>query len=134
EMEYPLRVHEYALVEDSGGAGRHRGGLGLRRVVSPVGHDCVFNGVGERFANQPWGLDGGEPGACGRFLLRRADGTLERLADKTGEVSMTPTERVIVETPGAGGHGRPAERTPDARLEDRRSGKFSQRYLDRFYS
>jgi len=70
EMEYPLRVEEYALVEDSGGAGRWRGGLGLRRVVRPVGHACEFSGVGERFRHSPPGIFGGEPGRPGRFLLR----------------------------------------------------------------
>ncbi len=69
EMEYPLRVEEYSLVSDSGGAGKYRGGGGLRRVVSPVGHDCLFNGAGERFSNHPWGLEGGRPGGSGRFLL-----------------------------------------------------------------
>lgn len=59
EMEYPLEVEEYAFVEDSGGAGRFRGGLGLRRVVRPVGHTCKSNGVGERFRHRPWGLFGG---------------------------------------------------------------------------
>ena len=38
EMEYPLLVESYGFVEDSGGAGKYRGGLGLRRVVRPVGH------------------------------------------------------------------------------------------------
>ena len=55
EQEYPLRVEEYSLVEDSGGAGQYRGGMGLRRVVTPVDHECSFNGVGERFRHQPWG-------------------------------------------------------------------------------
>src|SRR5262249_4787591 len=44
EMEYPLTVEEYSLIADSGGAGRHRGGLGLRRVIRPVGHTCTFSG------------------------------------------------------------------------------------------
>ena len=61
ELEYPLLVEEYGLVPDSGGAGRTRGGLGLRRVVRPLDHDCEFNGVGERFAKAPWGVFGGKP-------------------------------------------------------------------------
>ena len=65
EMEYPLLVEEYALVADSGGAGRFRGGMGLRRSVRPVGHTCEFNGVGERFRLAPWGIFGGEPGLSG---------------------------------------------------------------------
>jgi len=72
EMEYPLLVESYGFVADSGGAGKHRGGLGLRRVVRPVGHTMTFSGQGERFVNKPlpreefdevfaqverWGLD-----------------------------------------------------------------------------
>ena len=55
-MEYPLLVEEYGLIPDSGGAGGRWGGLGLRRVVRPVGHDRTFNGLGERFRHEPWGL------------------------------------------------------------------------------
>src|SRR5262249_57400862 len=56
EMEYPLLVESYGFVPDSGGAGKHRGGLGLRRVVRPVGHTMTFSGQGERFVNKPWGI------------------------------------------------------------------------------
>jgi N-methylhydantoinase B len=133
EMEYPLRVEEYGLVEDSGGAGRHRGGLGLRRIVAPVGHDCVFNGAGERFRHAPWGVFGGVPGGRGRFLHVAADGSAERLPVKPAGVALKNGERVVVETPGAGGYGPPVERTKEAREEDRRSGKFSRRYLAENY-
>jgi N-methylhydantoinase B len=71
ETEYPLLVEEYSLVPDSGGAGRYRGGAGLRRVVRPVDHDCSFNGVGERFRHQPWGLFGGSAGASAAFSYVR---------------------------------------------------------------
>ncbi|MBV0893324.1 hydantoinase B/oxoprolinase family protein, partial [Paracoccus sp. Z118] len=67
EQEYPLRVESYELVEDSGGAGEYRGGMGIRRTLRPVGHACEFNGVGERFRHQPWGVFGGQPGAAGSF-------------------------------------------------------------------
>ena len=99
EAEYPLRVEEYSLVEDSGGAGRFRGGTGLRRCVRPVGHDCVFNGVGERFTHRPWGLFGGKDGAPGRFLLRERNGESRRLPEKTGELRVRPEQCVVVETP-----------------------------------
>ena len=68
EMEYPLLVESYGFVEDSGGAGKHRGGLGLRRVVRPVGHTMTFSGQGERFVNRPWGLFGGGSGGTGKFV------------------------------------------------------------------
>ena len=134
EMEYPLRVEEYSLVQDSGGAGRHRGGMGLRRVVRPVDHDCVFNGVGERFRRQPWGLFGGEVGTSGRFQLHDdASNETSRLADKPGEIFVNRGQAVIVETPGSGGFGPPAERDPALVEDDRRSGKFSADYLRRHY-
>ncbi len=133
EMEYPLEVEEYAFVEDSGGAGRFRGGLGLRRVVRPVGHTCDFNGVGERFRHQPWGLFGGGPGAAGRFLVRDADGAEHALPGKTASQLVRPDQVLVVETPGAGGYGAPEERAPEALQADRASGKFSAAYLARHY-
>ena len=133
EMEYPLRVEEYALVEDSGGPGRRRGGMGLRRVVRPVGHVCEFSGVGERFRHAPWGVFGGESGRPGRFFLRREDGTEESLPAKITGFGLRPENAVAVETPGAGGYGKPAERDLQAVEQDRRSGKFSEAFIRRYY-
>lgn len=133
EAEYPLRVEEYSLVEDSGGAGRFRGGTGLRRGVRPVGHECVFNGVGERFAHRPWGLFGGAPGAAGRFLIRESDGESRQMPEKTGRVRVSPEQCVVVETPGAGGYGPSSERAPERIVADRESGKFSGAFLKRHY-
>lgn len=107
EMEYPLRVLEYALREGSGGAGRHRGGMGLRRVVTPVGHDAVFSGVGERFRHAPWGFDGGKPGAMGEFHMVDENGNRTRLANKSLSLPLKEGHSVIIETPGAGGYGKP---------------------------
>ena len=132
EMEYPLLVESYGLIEDSGGPGRHRGGTGLRRVIRPVGHETVFSGMGERFQHRPWGIFGGGHGATGRFLLRKPDGE-EALEDKPAGIAIGPDTAVVVETPGAGGYGPPAERDPAALTEDRASGKFSDAYLRRHY-
>jgi len=133
EMEYPLRVEEYALVVDSGGAGRFRGGMGLRRRVRPVGHICEFNGVGERFRHAPWGIFGGEPGLRGRFQLQHRDRSLSELPPKTGRMELGPDQVVIVETPGAGGYGPARERTAADVARDRRSAKFTAAYLARYY-
>ena len=133
EMEYPLRVESYGLIEDSGGASKYRGGLGLRRVVRPVGHDAVFSGTGERFRFSPWGLFGGKDGQPGRFQRREPDGSLTALDNKPAEVALTPKQAVVMETPGAGGYGDPAERAPDLLRRDAESGKFSETYLRRAY-
>lgn len=133
EMEYPLRVEEYALVEDSGGAGMHRGGLGIRRTIRPIGHDCEFNGVGERFRYAPWGILGGEPGAPGRFVLRADDGTEQSLPPKASNIRIPPSTAAVIETPGAGGYGDPKNRDAALRAEDHRSGKFSKAYMEKAY-
>lgn len=133
EMEYPLLVEGYGVIEDSGGAGTFRGGLGLRRIVRPVGHTCLFTGAGERFRHKPWGVFGGKGGRPGRYLLRTDDGTQLRLDNKPRGVSVTPNQTVEVETPGAGGYGPPARRDRDNLREDLRSGKFSAASLKAHY-
>ena len=133
EQEYPLRVEEYSLVQDSGGAGRFRGGMGLRRVVTPVNHACVFNGAGERFRYQPWGLFGGKAGGSGQFLIRDGDGD-RRLDDKPDKVPIDVDDRIVIETPGAGGYGTPDERSAEAVEHDLRSGKFSAAHIERHFS
>ncbi|RWR26950.1 hydantoinase B/oxoprolinase family protein [Sinirhodobacter populi] len=133
EIEYPLRVEEYALVENSGGAGRFRGGMGIRRTIRPVGHDCEFNGVGERFRNKPWGIFGGEAGQPGRFLKLDGQGGAESLPSKATGIRLTPEMAAVIETPGAGGYGPPAERAVERLAEDRDSGKFSAGFIAKNY-
>ena len=134
EMEYPLLVEEYSLVQDSGGAGEFRGGMGLRRTIRPIDHQCTFNGVGERFRHRPWGLRGGRPGAAGQFLIRESNGYTHRLEDKPGEVRVAEDQALIVETPGAGGYGSPKQRAPERIEQDLRSGKFSKHYIEAQYN
>jgi len=126
ELEYPLLIEEYSLIDDSGGSGKYRGGLGLRRVVRPLHKNCVFNGVGERFMHQPWGVFGGEPGAVGKFYLRDDDGTVTPLPTKPNEVLLKDGQCVVVETPGAGGYGVVSERDPELVEKDRASGKLGR--------
>ena len=133
EMEYPLLVESYGFVEDSGGAGEFRGGMGLRRVISTVDHRCDFNGAGERFRNQPWGIFGGEPGASGRFQHIDAAGAAAPLEIKPAGIKVGPGEKIVVETPGAGGYGKPSNRSPERVEDDRRSEKFSEAYLAKYY-
>lgn len=133
ELEYPLRVEEYALIQDSGGAGRYRGGMGIRRAIRPVGHICEFNGVGERFKFKPWGLFGGEDGATGRFYLRHDDGSVKELASKASCIALDQATVAVMETAGAGGYGSPSERSAKAVLDDLQSEKFSKQFIESHY-
>ena len=133
EMEYPLRVLSYGLVEDSGGAGTYRGGMGLRREITPVGHDCIFNGAGERFRHAPWGVFGGADGGRGRFLHTHPNSSEEQLEIKPSGIVLKEGAKILVETPGSGGYGAPDQRSKADIETDRRSGKFSDAYLKRHY-
>ena len=133
ENEYPLMIERYELVEDSGGAGTWRGGLGLRRVYRPLGHVVNFSGQGERCVHAPWGVFGGGPGATGRFELRSDDGEVTRIANKPSSLEVGPDTAIVVTTAGAGGYGPAGGRAAEAIAEDRRSGKFSAAYLEREY-
>ncbi len=134
ELEYPLLVEEYSLVEDSGGAGRNRGGMGLRRIVRPLGHDCEFNGVGERFSQAPWGVFGGQPGKPGQFVVYNDDGSEQRLSPKPPTMKLSQNQCVMVETPGAGGYGEVTGRSDEAIHEDVVSEKYSTDFITKNYA
>ncbi|MGD9921091.1 MAG: hydantoinase B/oxoprolinase family protein [Pseudorhodoplanes sp.] len=133
EMEFPLEVEAYELIPDSGGAGRYRGGLGLRRIIRPVGHDCTFNGAGERFLRRPWGIFDAGDGASGQFLKIDARGEATKLPGKVNDVTVRAGESIVVETPGAGGYGRAAERSREALAHDLLMGKFTPDFVRKNY-
>ena len=132
EMEYPLLVESYGFVQDSGGAGTHRGGLGLRRVVRPVGHTMTFSGQGERFVNHPWGIFGGGSGGTGKFV-KLSHGAEVPLPTKPANLEVKSDEAIMVETPGAGGYGPPSGRDRAAIENDLVSGKFSGDFIKEHY-
>ncbi|MFB6125875.1 MAG: hydantoinase B/oxoprolinase family protein [Halolamina sp.] len=125
ETAYPLRVERYALRPDAGGAGEHRGGLGLRRDIRVRDHEAAFSLLAERHDSRPYGLAGGEPGAPGGAYLVDGDGEeLERLPAKSTR-ELPAGSVVSVRTPGGGGHGDPADRDPAALARDLRLGKVT---------
>src|SRR5262249_45213059 len=133
ESEYPLLVESYELVPDSAGPGKYRGGAGLRRVIRPVDHEASFPGLLEPGPHHPWGIFGGGHGASGRFFMRTDDGAETPLSDKPFDVRFGPTQCVVIETPGAGGYGAPAERDESLVAHDTKSGLFSPDYLAAHY-
>jgi N-methylhydantoinase B len=100
ELEFPLRVVEYALRRGTGGSGRHRGGDGVVREFEATA-PLSFSLLTERRRHAPPGAGGGEPGAPGRNLL---DG--EELPPKASG-ALEPGQRLRIETPGGGGYGEP---------------------------
>ena len=118
EAEFPMRIERFELLRDSGGAGRFRGGLGVRRDFRVLGERA---GLATRSARQRFaaaGLDGGEAGALGVFSVTGADGA-RRAAPPTGtDFPLRRDDVVTVVTPGGGGVGDAHARAPEAVLRD----------------
>ena len=118
EVEYPLKLLRYELVEDSGGVGQYRGGMALRRVYQAT-HDCRVRVDISRQRSQSWGLFGGGPGAHGK--VECGPGTVFE-----GDSAVLATGQwFAVVTPGAGGFGPPARRDPAAVKRDLAEGVIS---------
>lgn len=103
ELAYPLRVERYELRPGTGGRGRFRGGLGIRRDLTPLGHTARVSLLTDRRVGRPYGMAGGEPGAPGRNVHLR-DGEEIALPGKT-ELDLHPGETLSIRTPGGGGYG-----------------------------
>jgi N-methylhydantoinase B len=103
EYALPVRVTRYALRPESGGAGRHRGGDGLRRDLHFLCPAHV-NLLSERRRHPPYGLSGGHPGRRGRNVLVRADGTEHDLPGKA-TLDLEAGDTLSLRTPGGGGWG-----------------------------
>ena len=124
EIYYPLVTEEAGIVPDSGGAGFHRGGCGVRKVfrfLAP-GHVSIYD---DRHTSSPWGIGGGLHGGRSRKRLDRADGTDADLPGKIDFVEVAPGDRLVFETAGAGGWGNPLLRPVEAVRVDAERGFVS---------
>ena len=116
EMSFPVRVERYAIVPDSGGPGRWRGGCAVERVwriLAPVSQASVCL---ERTKSPPFGLAGGGAGAAGRITVIAPDGAERELTSK-GSFPAGADAQIVLRAPGAGGYGSAEERDP-ARVRD----------------
>ena len=113
DMDYDyFRVLEYALIPDSGGSGRQRGGLGIRRRYLILKHEVQYAQYGDRFRFEPEGLFGGGPGRAARCTLER-DGEAIALPSKV-MMTLRAGDVLTVETGGGAGYGDPRERAAAA--------------------
>ncbi len=122
ELAYPVRVERYELVAGTGGRGRFRGGLGIRRDLTVLGHAATVSLLTDRRKSHPYGLAGGQPGSCGQNVLIR-NGQEFPLPAK-GTFPVAAGETVSVRTPGGGGFGDPRDRDPSRVERDRREGRL----------
>ncbi len=123
EASFPLFIESFELIRDSGGPGKHRGGLGMQLNVRVLQPATLFRFI-EKSRAEHFGLDGGKPGLRNYALLQSADkGDLEVL--KIAGLELQPGDRVVATGGGGGGYGNPAERSPEAVLKDVINGYVS---------
>jgi len=137
ETRFPLITTEYSLIQDSGGPGRRRGGLGTRRVMRIAeGAEITVSALLDRTQPgfRPWGLDGGGPGGNAAIKVKLA-GTDEfrtfpevfgtASASKFTNIVLRAGDEVLLDSPGGGGYGDPRERDRDAVRHDVAEGLVS---------
>ena len=125
EAENPLEVLDYEMVADTGGAGRFRGGLALRRTWRMLADEGVLQVRADRMTHRPYGLQGGRPGAASRNVLDPGLPTERALRAKL-TMGLRRGQVFRHELPGAGGWGDPMERAPEAVAFDVAEGKVSR--------
>ena len=124
ESEFPIMIEGYGLVPDSGGRGRHRGGLAVERVWRCLTPGTSLIVRSDRAAHRPYGLQGGLPGALSSNVLIHADGT-EEVLPSMFSTTIQPGDVYVHRTAGGGGWGEPAERDPQRIAEDLADGKVT---------
>jgi 5-oxoprolinase (ATP-hydrolysing) len=104
EFRFPVLLEDFHIRRNSGGRGQWKAGDGIhRRIRFLEKMDCAILSGHRRV--RPFGLEGGEPGQVGRNIVRRLDGTMEKL-EGCDQTVLEAGEAVIIETPTAGGYGK----------------------------
>ncbi|MGQ4274663.1 hydantoinase B/oxoprolinase family protein [Terrihabitans sp. B22-R8] len=127
ESSYPLTVEEYALMPDTGGPGRRRGGLGGRLVLRYGGAGpALLNASGEGVEVAPYGVEGGLAGPGHDYSVEMADGERRPLGVHDSAVRIEPGSRIICRSAGGGGYGDPRSRAENLIRRDIAFGYVSE--------
>ncbi|APZ50578.1 Hydantoinase B/oxoprolinase (plasmid) [Salipiger abyssi] len=133
EIEYDLIVDEYALVEDSSGAGRYRGGMGIARQISAPHGGVIFTARSDGHREGAPGARGGTAGRPANLVKNAGSDHAEELSPMIANLTLEAGENVRLETPGGGGYGDAAERDPVALAGDLRDGRMSRERAEALY-
>ena len=134
ETRFPWLVETLSLVDDSGGPGRYRGGLGSTKTLVCQADEITISHMGDRHRAGPWGLLGGGEGGAASLLVRRANSDSWHDAcaawgkvspSKFANVAIRRGDRVRLTTCGGGGYGDPHTREFEMVAEDLREGYIS---------
>ncbi len=132
EARNPWLLEKVELAADSGGPGRHRGGLGVDMFFQLL-EDSYATTVVERTKNAPWGLEGGLSGRPNGIALRTPDGLSEPLRGKNTRLLLRKGSTLELYNGGGGGYGPPSERDPELVHADIREGYVTEAHARRHY-
>jgi 5-oxoprolinase (ATP-hydrolysing) len=107
EFRYPVVLEDFHIRKGSGGKGKWSAGDGVRRTIRFL-EKMEYTILSGHRRIRPFGLEGGEDGQIGENHVRRNDGTMERLKGADATV-VDAGEAIIIQTPTAGGYGKPAD-------------------------
>jgi N-methylhydantoinase B len=125
ESRFPFVVERLGLAVDSGGAGRHRGGLGYEKHIRML-RDAHFMSIADRSILSCWGVRGGRAGRPFQVTIDPG-GPREREVDALADAEPVRAGEVIrIRTTGGGGWGDPLERPYDEVARDVLWGKVSR--------
>ncbi len=129
-----VRILNYALRPDSGGAGKHRGGLGIIFEFEVLEHDCLVTARGqERHRFRPWGMMGGQCGEKAAVFIKRAGTAKFEPLPKIDSLQVDCGDVLRILTPGGGGYGTPFARDPALVQNDVRNGLVSEQAAKDLY-
>lgn len=143
EHRYPLLTLDHGLAQDSGGPGRHRGGLATYRTLRVMADEITFSALFDRCKIAPHGLAGGKDGAGAEIAVRRAgDQEFRRFDEVFGVASPTKFTNVVLRrgdelryrTAGGGGYGPPGQRDRELVAIDVLEGYVSAEAAEREYA
>ncbi|QTD46007.1 caprolactamase subunit beta [Ottowia testudinis] len=136
EYSYPIQIHRYGLVKDSGGAGRYRGGCATQWEVEPLDHEMTVISFGEG-RHYPAGGANGAHSACEELKLgrieRKQGDTVTEVMRSNAIITINPGERVGTINPGGGGWGNPLERPVSDVVHDVKNGYVSPEAAEKEY-
>lgn len=125
ESEFPVRVRRFELITDSGGAGRYRGGLAVRREYEILAPKAQLTLRGGKHTEPAFGVDDGMPGRLGACIINPNSEEVRSLPSRFGGVELTEGDILRIEKAGGGGLGSPGERTWERLLGDVLDGYVS---------
>lgn len=126
ESEFPIRLHRFELIPDSGGAGCFRGGLGFLREYEILKGDAKCSLRGDKHVIPPYGIEGAHDGALGDMVIEDDVQQGRHFPARCGGIPVSSGSRITVFRPGGGGLGDAHERLAHKVLEDFLDGYISE--------